>query len=54
MYTFIYPQLGSGIIIKWKKIAMIHSLQYDYYKFPGVGIKNDKNPIHAMIRETHE
>jgi len=33
---------------------MIHSLKYDYYKFPGGGIENCENPIEAMIRETRE
>ncbi len=31
---------ARAIIIKEGKLAMIHSLKYDYYKFPGVGIKN--------------
>ena len=43
-----------GIIIKDGKIAMVHSLKYDYYKFPGGGIEGDENPIDAMIRETRE
>ena len=33
---------------------MIHSLKYDYYKFPGGGIESGENPIDAMIRETRE
>lgn len=33
---------------------MIHSLKYDYYKFPGSGIEGEKSPIAAMIRETRE
>ena len=33
---------------------MIHSLKYDYYKFPGVGIEKGENPIDALIRETCE
>ena len=33
---------------------MIHSLKYDYYKFPGGGINEGENPIEAMIRETKE
>ena len=33
---------------------MIHSLKYDYYKFPGGGIENGENPVEAMIRETRE
>ena len=33
---------------------MVHSLKYDYYKFPGGGIKNGEDPVAAMIRETRE
>jgi 8-oxo-dGTP pyrophosphatase MutT (NUDIX family) len=33
---------------------MVHSLKYDYYKFPGGGIRDGENPIDAMIRETLE
>ena len=45
---------ARSIIIRHGKIAMIHSRQYDYYKFPGGGIENGENPIDAMIRETRE
>ena len=30
---------ARSIIIRNGKIAMIHSLKYDYYKFPGGGIE---------------
>ncbi len=43
-----------GIIIKDKKIAMIHSLKYDYYKFPGGGIENGESHIDTLIREVQE
>ena len=33
---------------------MIHSLKYDYYKFPGGGIEKGEDPVEAMIRETRE
>ena len=33
---------------------MIHSLKYDYYKFPGGGIEDGESPAAAMIRETRE
>ena len=42
------------IIIVNNNIAMIHSLKYDYYKFPGGGIESGEKPIDAMIRETRE
>lgn len=45
---------ARSIIIKNKQVAMIHSLKYDYYKFPGGGIENGESPVEAMIRETRE
>ena len=45
---------ARSIIIRDGKIAMIHSLKYDYYKFPGGGIEAGENPVEAMIRETRE
>ena len=45
---------ARSIIIRNRKAAMIHSLKYDYYKFPGGGIENGENPVDAMIRETRE
>lgn len=52
-HTFIRNSARS-IIIRDGKVAMIHSLKYDYYKFPGGGIENGENPVEAMIRETLE
>lgn len=45
---------ARSIIIRGKQIAMIHSLSYDYYKFPGGGIEGEESPVAAMIRETRE
>ena len=45
---------ARSIIIKDGKVAMIHSLKYDYYKFPGGGIENGESPVEATIRETRE
>ena len=45
---------ARSIIIRDGKVAMVHSLKYDYYKFPGGGIEGQENPIDAMIRETRE
>ena len=45
---------ARSIIISNKKLAMIHSTKYDYYKFPGGGIENGEDPITAMVRETCE
>ena len=45
---------ARSIIIRNGKIAMIHSLKFDYYKFPGGGIEAGEDPVEAMIRETRE
>ena len=45
---------SRSIIIRNGKVAMVHSLKYDYYKFPGGGIEAGENPVEAMIRETRE
>lgn len=45
---------ARSIIISNKKVAMIHSIKYDYYKFPGGGMKDNETPVDAMIRETRE
>lgn len=45
---------ARSIIIRNGKVAMVHSLKYDYYKFPGGGIEVGENPVEAMIRETRE
>ncbi len=52
-HTFVRNSARS-IIISNKKLFMIHSTKYDYYKFPGGGIENGENPVDAMIRETRE
>lgn len=43
-----------GIIIKDGKIAMIHSLKYDYYKLPGGGIEEGEAHEATLIREVKE
>lgn len=50
---FIRPSARS-IIIRDGKIAMVHSIKYDYYKFPGGGIEENESNIDALIRETEE
>ena len=45
---------ARSIIIVGGKIAMVHSLKYDYYKFPSGGIEQGESPVDAMIRETRE
>lgn len=43
-----------GIIVKNGKIALIHSLKYDYYKFPGGGAEQNEDKIATLIREVRE
>ncbi len=45
---------ARSIIIRNGRVAMVHSLKYDYYKFPGGGIEQGEEPVDAMIRETRE
>lgn len=45
---------ARGIIIQNGKVAMIHSLKYDYYKFPGGGIESGEDSRNALIREVEE
>ena len=45
---------ARSIIIRNGRVAMVHSMKYDYYKFPGGGIEEGENPVKAMIRETRE
>ena len=45
---------ARSIIIRNGEIAMIHSLKYDYYKFPGGGIESGETTVDAVIRETLE
>ncbi len=52
-HSFVRNSARSIIIIN-KKLAMIHSMKYDHYKFPGGGIENGEDPIAAVIRETRE
>lgn len=40
--------------IRAGRVAMVHSLKYDYYKFPGGGIEPGESHEDAVIRETLE
>ncbi len=51
--TFIRNSARS-VIIRDGKVAMVRSMKYDYYKFPGGGIEKGEDPVDAMIRETRE
>lgn len=43
-----------AIISHEGKFAMVHSLKYDYYKFPGGGIDENETHHEALIREVRE
>ncbi len=42
------------IHIRSDLVAMVHSIKYNYYKFPGGGIEEKESKEQAMIRETLE
>ena len=50
---FVRPSV-RGIIIKNGRVAMMHSLKYDYYKFPGGGIDKGETHLQTLIREVKE
>lgn len=43
-----------GIIISDGRIAMMHSLKYDYYKLPGGGIEEGESLEDTLVREVRE
>lgn len=45
---------SRAIIICNNRLALVHSLRYDYFKFPGGGIEDGESRIGALIRETRE
>lgn len=51
--AFVRPSVRA-IIIQDGKVAMVHSLKYNYYKFPGGGIEPGESHSEALIRETLE
>lgn len=51
--AFVRPSV-RGIIIRDGKVAMVHSLKYDYYKFPGGGMENGESLEESLLREVVE
>lgn len=51
--AFVRPSV-RGIILRDGKVAMVHSLKYDYYKYPGGGIEPGESLEDALIREVAE
>ncbi len=51
---FFRRDSARSIVIRNGKVAMVRSLKYDYYKFPGGGVEEGESPVEAMIRETRE
>ena len=45
---------ARGIIIRNGRLAMIHSVKYDYFKFPGGGIEKNEDITSALMREVLE
>ena len=45
---------ARSIILQGEKVALIHSLKYDYYKFPGGGVESGESIVDALLRETQE
>jgi len=43
-----------AVIIKNKKIALLKSKIYGFYKFPGGGVEKGESLYNALIRETYE
>ena len=58
-HSFIRNSARS-IIIRDGKVAMVHSLKYDYYKFPGGGIESGEHPVrefgyvHRVQKSDHD
>lgn len=50
---FVRPSV-RGIILRNGRIAMVHSLKYNYYKYPGGGIHQGESLTDTLIREVRE
>ena len=50
---FFRPSV-RGIIMRGGTLALVHSLKYDYYKFPGGGIDEGETHTDTLVREVRE
>lgn len=51
--VYVRPSV-RGIIVRDGKLAMVHSLKYDYYKFPGGGARAGEEQMDTLVREVKE
>ncbi len=51
--AFVRPSV-RGIILRNGTVAMVHSIKYDYYKFPGGGMEDEESQTQTLIREVKE
>lgn len=51
--AFVRPSVRA-VIRQEGRVAMVHSLKYDYYKFPGGGMDPGETQLETLIRETLE
>lgn len=51
--VFSRPSVRA-VIRRSGKVAMVHSLKYGYYKFPGGGMEPGETQMNALCRETLE
>lgn len=51
--AFVRPSV-RGIIRRSGRVAMVHSIMFDYYKFPGGGLEKGETHRECLFRETLE
>ncbi len=54
METVFSRPSARAVVLENGRAAMVHSLKYGYYKFPGGGIEPGEDLISALVRETRE
>ena len=51
--VFVRPSV-RGIVIRDGKAGLVHSLKYNYYKFPGGGMESGEAHSETLVREVRE